>query len=221
MRSIGLYILTHISVIERPLELPLAAHEQLMQRIVGGGVRIADAVEGGHESYRMAALGNCLEGLRIDLADGLLGRPGEDAALRVAVLFLIIEEHVLDVADDALGARRGDDRFCHLGGEDAVLRIVLEVAAGEGVAVNIDGGACPAAVLPQENRLVADQPTLLACELYVVGRRDDGRRGARRCRRAAAAARLHSRSSHQARSTGTGLVPPPYSTRVQSSSQVS
>ena len=111
-----------------------------------------------------------MEGLEIDLADGLLGRPG--ALVGGALDLGIVEGEVLDIGVAAHIGSPFDDGRAHHAGQESVFRIILEVAAGEGRAVNVHRGAIPA-VVAVDDRLFADGVAHLVGELEVPCRGDD------------------------------------------------
>src|SRR5699024_1136016 len=82
-----------------------------------------------------------LEGLEIDLPDGLFVGEGGHMA---AVVLLVVERKVLDVCVHALLSAGGGSLEGQLAGHEAVLGVVLKVAAGEGSTVDVHGGGIPA-----------------------------------------------------------------------------
>ena len=123
-------------------EAPLAAQNILHQRSIGGHVGVAEVVEGGHGGL-CATIDHCsLEGLQVDLADGLLVGPGGQHVVTVGLL--VVHGEVLHEGVDTLGAGTGDLVGSHDGVDLRVLREVLEVTAGEGAAVDVEGRCVPA-----------------------------------------------------------------------------
>ena len=83
-----------------------------------------------------------LEGTQVDLTDGLFVGPSSHHGSTVA--FLIVQGEVLHVSVDAVFLSALDGVGSHDAGQDAVLRVILEVTASECSAVDVHSGAVPA-----------------------------------------------------------------------------
>ena len=172
---------------DRAEEAPFASQHILEQ---GGGCTapyIADAVEGAHQrragarllvdglavievlERRGGLLDKDLVGTRIDLAQGLLIAP-DDEAVGNTVAVHIVEDKVLGIAGQAEVGRALDRGGAHPAADQRILGVVLKAAAAEGRAVNVAAGGVPA-VHVGEQRLVADTAAEFLGELHVPGGR--------------------------------------------------
>lgn len=82
------------------LEAPLVTEHGVQQVVGGTGMGVTDVVEGAHHSLCAAFLHAHLERLEVDLADGLLVRPGTHHVGTVG--FLIVQSEVLHEGVHAL-----------------------------------------------------------------------------------------------------------------------
>ena len=82
------------------LEAPLVTEHGVQQVVGGTGIGVTDVVEGAHHSLCAAFLHAHLERLEVDLADGLLVRPGTHHVGTVG--FLIVQSEVLHEGVHAL-----------------------------------------------------------------------------------------------------------------------
>ncbi len=114
-----------------------------------------------------------LEGLEVDLADSLLVGPGSHHAVTVA--FLIVQGKVLHVSVDAVLLCACDGVCGHSTGQDTVLRVVLEVTAGECGAVDVHGRAIPAGSVHLIGHL-ADAVAEVVGQILAPGHTDEGSR---------------------------------------------
>ena len=124
---------------------------------------VAHAVEGQHDGgsalQRLAVVLGArngdgqLEGPHVDLADGLLVGPDADAAAQV---LLVVQAHMLVVDVEAVALHGGGLIGADHAGEEAVLGVVLEVAAGIRRALDVAAGAVQAVVAGPEG-ILADQ----------------------------------------------------------------
>ena len=124
------------------LEAPLVTQDVVEQLVTGAGPDSADIVEGGHDRLAAAVLHSDLEGLEVDLTDGLLVGPGAQHA--AAVGLLVVESEVLHVGVYAVLLSAQNGVGSHVAAQNAVLGVVLEVTAGESGTVGIHSGSVPA-----------------------------------------------------------------------------
>ena len=122
-------------------EAPFAPQHVGDQRAGGTGPGRAQIAVTGHDGRGFAFLHRDFKGAEIHLAHGLL--VGPDGEMQ-AVFVLIVEDEVLGVEIDALRRRSPHLGSTQLAGKQAVLGIILEVAAGEGSAVDVHAGSVQA-----------------------------------------------------------------------------
>ena len=156
---------------DEALEAPLAAQDVLQQLRATASPAIADVVEGRHDSVAVSILDRHLEGLEVDLADSLLVGPGSHHAVTVA--FLIVQGKVLHVSVDAVLLCACDGICGHSTGQDTVLRVVLEVTAGECGAVDVHSRAIPAGSVHLIGHL-ADAVAEVVGQILAPGHTDEG-----------------------------------------------
>ena len=152
-------------------DTPFFFHDAVKDAIVCSRHNGADGVEGRHHTVAVALAHRDLERLQVLFAQRLLCRKGGDAAVRVAVLLLIVEDAVLEVDVHALRGRAFGDRRGEFAGMQAVLGKVLEVTAGERVAVQVGGGAIPTGGADKQG-VVADADAPLLAQVDRPGRAD-------------------------------------------------
>ena len=116
---------------------PLAAQHVGDQRLRAAGPGRAEVGVARHDGRGLALLDGDLKGLEIELAHRLFIAPDREGE---TVGFLIVQGEMLGVAVDALARRAAHLRRTELAGEQTILRVVLEVAAGEGRAVDVHAG---------------------------------------------------------------------------------
>ena len=141
---VGIHVAVHTEVVgeHEALEAPLVTQDVVEQFVTGAGPGGADVVEGGHDRLAAAVLHSDLEGLEVDLTDGLLVGPGTQHA--AAVGLLVVESEVLHVGVHAVLLSAQNSAGSHVDAQNAVLRVVLEVTAGESGTVGIHSGSVPA-----------------------------------------------------------------------------
>ena len=141
---VGIHVAIHAEVVgeDEALKAPLVTQDVVEQLVTGAGPNGADVVEGGHDRLAAAVLHGDLEGLQVDLTDGLLVGPGAQHA--AAVGLLIVEGEVLHVGVYAVLLSAQDGVGSHVAAQHAVLGVVLEVTAGESGTVGVHSGSVPA-----------------------------------------------------------------------------
>ena len=115
-------------------EAPFIAEHVGDQRPAAAGPGGAEVGVAGHDGGGAALLDGDLKGLEIELAHRLLIAPDGEGE---TVGLLIVQSEMLGVAVHALGGGAAHLRRAELAGEQTVLGIVFEVAAGEWRAVDI------------------------------------------------------------------------------------
>ena len=123
---------------ENALESPLAFEHLEIEKVVLRGVDAVDQVVGVHDSVDVGLGDGSFEGGQIDFAHGALVHVGAGV---VAIELLIVERVVLHGGDYALGLHAFNERDDHRGVEVRILRQVLEVAAVNRRARDVDAGA--------------------------------------------------------------------------------
>ena len=122
---------------DHALEAPLVA-EHIGEQCLGGTCPgVAQTAVAAHDSGGVALLDRQLKRLEVDFTHGLLVRPDRDAQ---TVGLLIVQGKMLDVAIHALTAQALHHSCAHFAGEQTVLAVILEVAPGEGSAVDVHAG---------------------------------------------------------------------------------
>ena len=122
---------------DHALKAPLVA-EHIGEQCLGSTCPcVAQTAVAAHDSGGVALLDGQLKGLEVDFADGLLVCPHRDGQ---TVGLLIVQGEVLDVAIHALTAQALHHGCTHFAGEQTVLAVILEVAPGEGGAVDVHAG---------------------------------------------------------------------------------
>ncbi len=144
---------------------PLLAEDAGNEAVVGAGPGRAPAGVGRHHAVAASVLDGSLEGLQVNLSGRLLIDPYAQAD---AVLLTVVEGEVLHYNVHALGLDCGHLVGAHLAGEEAVLGVVLEVAAAVGGAVNIIARAVENSYL-SGNAVVADDIADSGHQLGVEG----------------------------------------------------
>ena len=100
-----------------------------------------DAVEevvGGHDGPDVGFLDGGFKGGEVDFVEGALVDVGVDA---VALELLVVGGEVLEGGEDALALDAADVGVAEAGGEPGILAVPLKIAAPDGDAVDVDGGA--------------------------------------------------------------------------------
>ena len=113
-----------------------------------------------------------LEGLEVDLTDGLLVGPGRRHGSTVA--FLIVQSEVLHVSIHTVLLCAHNRIGSHPTGQDAILRVVLEVTACKCSAVDVHSRAVPAGGVHLIGHL-ADAVAEGVGQILVPGHADEGR----------------------------------------------
>ena len=109
----------------------------MLDALVGGSVHNADTVVSGHNAERIALSQRTLKGAHIDLADGLLVRKGGNA---LTTGFLLVQEEVLDRADQTLVAHTAGNGLGSIVAENAVLGEILRSTTGVGRTQGVRAG---------------------------------------------------------------------------------
>ena len=164
---------------DQAVEAPLLAQHLGQQPVVLGGVDAVDLVVGAHHRPRLGQRDHPLEGRQVDLAQRPLVDVGADPG---PVGLLVVGGEVLQRGADALGLHADHERRTQLAGEPRVLGEVLEVAAAQRRALDVD-------TRPQEHRDVLG-PGLPAERLPHLAHQVDVPRGGER-RRGREAGRRH------------------------------
>ena len=123
---------------QNALESPLAFEHLEIEELVLRGVDAVDQVVGVHHRVHVGLGDGGLKGGQIDFAHGALVDIDVDV---VPVVLLIVERVVLDGGDDALRLHALDVGHDHARVQEGIFREVLEVAAGDGRAGDVDAGA--------------------------------------------------------------------------------
>ena len=123
---------------DRPRPAPLLLQHLHLEAMVLGGEGAADAVVGGHHGPRVGVGDDGLEGSEVELPQRHLVDLGRD---RHALELLVVGHEVLDARAHACALEAVDEGDGQPGGQLGILRVALEAAAGEGVAVQVHGGA--------------------------------------------------------------------------------
>ena len=152
---------------------PFVAQDVGQQGAAGAGPGVADVAVAGHDGGRAALLDRQLKGFEINFADGLFVGPD---AQRQAVGFLVVEGEVLDIGVDALAHAAADFGSGQLAGKQAVLGIILKVAAAEGGTVDVGAGGVQAGHMVGGG-FRAQRLAEAFDKFLVPGRADDGLRG--------------------------------------------
>ena len=119
------------------LEAPLAPPDAAQQPwLLVAPPPVSPAVSG-HDAERAALTHDDLERPQVDLAQGPLVDVRAD---RVALVLGVVADQVLDRRGHAFGLRTAHERGRQPAGQQRVLGVALEVAAGERRPVHVDGG---------------------------------------------------------------------------------
>ena len=118
------------------LEAPFVAENRGLQVLALGGVGAVDLVVGAHHGPGVGFLDGDLEALQVDFA---LGARGDDGVVPGAVRLLVVVGEMLDGGAHVVLLDAAYIRRRRLAGHDRVLGVVLEVAAVQRVAVDVQG----------------------------------------------------------------------------------
>ena len=118
------------------LEAPFVAEDGGLQVLALGSVGAVDLVVGAHHGPGVGFLDGDLEALEVDLA---LGARGDDGVVAGAVRLLVVVGEMLDGGAHVVGLDAAHIGGRRLAGDHRILGIVLEVAAVQRVAVDVQG----------------------------------------------------------------------------------
>ena len=119
------------------VEAPLTAQNIVEQHAVVAAVLPQIAVVGAHDAPHTAVDHRTVEGRQVEFAQGALAHNDVD---RRAPLLLVVQGKVLDAGSHTVLLKRPDVGNGHCAGQAGVLAHVLEVAAVERRAVDVDSG---------------------------------------------------------------------------------
>ena len=122
---------------EDALKTPLALEHLDVEEVVLRGVDAVDQVVGVHDGVDVGFGNRSFKRGEIDFAHGALVHVGAGI---VAIELLIVEGVVLDGGDDALGLHAFNERNQQRGVQVRIFRKVLEIAAGNWRAGDVDAG---------------------------------------------------------------------------------
>ena len=152
---------------DRAVKAPLVAQDAGQQRLTAACPDCADTVVAAHEADCVVILDEHPERAQVGLAQGLLRHPGIDG-IAVDTALAVVADKVLDIGVDARLVCAGHSVAADDAGQQAVLGIILIVAAIEGAAVHVGGGGIPAGVAVLQG-LRADGAALLLGKVCVPG----------------------------------------------------
>ena len=119
------------------LKAPLSAQHRRGQIVVVMAPNAVELVVGGHEAEGLCLADADLEAAEIEFAQGALRDPG---VVPVAVGLLVVAGEMLGAGGVALTLYAAHGGGRHFPGQEGILGIILEVAAAERIAVQVNPG---------------------------------------------------------------------------------
>ena len=191
---------------DEAFEAPFVAEDAGEKFAVLGGALLVDEVVGGHDGKGPGDFDADLEGFEVELTEGADGDLGVGI---LPVLFFVVAGKMLERAADALALGTLDEGGGEHAGEEGILGEVLEVAAAEGRAVEVDGRPEPEADAIFTDFLADGLADLLE-ETHVPGAGEEGSGGegsGRNGRFGAETEALGTIGGHHVGNAGEGKIP--------------
>ena len=159
----------HVVGDDHTVAAPLAAQDAVDQARVAAGPDRAPASVSDHNAVAVAHLNGSLEGFQVDLSGGLLVDPDAQAD---AILLAVVQRKVLHDDVNTLFLDGGNLVGAHHTGEEAVLGVILKVAAAVRGAVDVVARAVQAGNVGAQ-AVVADDRADRSHQVGVEGRSHD------------------------------------------------